>query len=59
MKKVYTKPELNKKAYAQFENVFTACDKGNPNTRSCHAGVFDHPSTDPSGSAAYNCNYST
>jgi hypothetical protein len=27
MKKEYTKPELNTKAFAQFENVFTACGK--------------------------------
>lgn len=34
MKKVYTKPELVTKAYAQFENVFTACSK-NPSEIGC------------------------
>jgi len=29
MKKEWTKPELIKRAYAQFENVFTYCNKGN------------------------------
>lgn len=29
MKKEYTKPELNTKAYAQFESVFTRCSKAN------------------------------
>jgi hypothetical protein len=59
MKKVYTKPELNTKAYAQFENVFTACDKGNPGSQKCHTDIFPHSSSDPSGSAAYSCNEST
>ena len=27
MKKEYSKPLLNTKAYAQFENVFAACSK--------------------------------
>lgn len=27
MKKEYTKPELDIKAYAQFESVFTKCDR--------------------------------
>jgi hypothetical protein len=29
MKKEYCKPELDATAYAQFENVFTNCNKGN------------------------------
>ncbi|HHU91297.1 MAG TPA: hypothetical protein GXZ22_09635 [Clostridiaceae bacterium] len=29
MKKDYSKPVLETKAYAQFENVFTKCNKGN------------------------------
>ena len=28
MKKDYSKPVLDTKAFAQFENVFTACSKG-------------------------------
>ncbi|WP_034378430.1 hypothetical protein [Dehalobacter sp. UNSWDHB] len=35
MKKAYTKPELDTKAYAQFENVFTACNKGNDGPAGC------------------------
>lgn len=34
MKKEYAKPELNTKAYAQFENVFTGCDQ-NPSQSNC------------------------
>lgn len=59
MKKIYTKPELNTKAYAQFENVFTACDKGNAIPQGCQSNVFPHSSTDPDGSAAFNVNGST
>lgn len=29
MKKIYMKPELGTKQYAQFENVFTGCSKSN------------------------------
>lgn len=36
MKKEYTKPELNTKAYAQFENVFTGCDQ-NPSETYCNS----------------------
>lgn len=51
MKKTYTKPELDSKAFAQFENVFTKCDKGNANERGC-----DHiPGWPPSGE--YNAAY--
>lgn len=28
MKKEYSKPELDTKAYAQFESVFTGCSRG-------------------------------
>lgn len=59
MKQTYTKPQLETKAYAQFENVFTACSKGNEKAKSdvpgvlCQSGVFETPSSDPSGSAAF------
>jgi len=47
MKKEYTKPELDTKAYAQFENVFTACNKGNAIPRGC---IFvDDPNWPPAG----------
>lgn len=53
MKKKYTKPELDSKGYAQFENVFTQCTKGN-SKRGCSIV----PSWAPSGSdyAAYGNN---
>lgn len=35
MKKEYTKPKLDSKAFAQFENVFTNCD---PNAWWCGYG---------------------
>ncbi|MBU7007238.1 hypothetical protein [Phosphitispora fastidiosa] len=35
MKKEYCKPELDVKAYAQFENVFTKCNKGNDGPQKC------------------------
>lgn len=57
MKKEYTKPELDTKAFAQFENVFTACDKGNEK-KGC---VFvDDPNWPPSGTpyAAFKQNSS-
>ena len=53
MKKAYTKPELDTKAFAQFENVFTACSKGNASKAGCYPGAYETPSTDPSGSAEY------
>ena len=34
MKRAYEKPCMNSKAYAQFESVFTYCDKGS-NKKSC------------------------
>lgn len=43
MKKEYVKPELDTKAYAQFENVFTGCNK-NPGWGGCYFAVW-HPST--------------
>lgn len=59
MKKRYITPELNIKAYAQFENVFTACSKGNAHSINkktglpCMPDVYEHPSDDPSNSAAF------
>lgn len=35
MKKEYSKPELDTKAYAQFENVFTGCDKNPGKNNNC------------------------
>lgn len=39
MKKEYSKPELDTKAYAQFENVFTGCDK-TPGWTDCQFGEW-------------------
>ncbi len=36
MKKEYTKPQLDATAYAQFENVFTNCTKGNDKKETCY-----------------------
>lgn len=58
MKKKYTKPELDTKAYAQFENVFTACNKGNAHAQGCVSDTADH-SSDGNWSAAFNGNEST
>ena len=40
MKKTYVKPELDSRTFAQFENVFTACNKtkNNANCSYCHPG---------------------
>ena len=35
MKKEYSKPDLDTKAFAQFENVFTRCTKGNSMEQGC------------------------
>jgi len=35
MKKTYEKPGLESRSFAHFENVFTACDKGNWDPRGC------------------------
>lgn len=53
MKKVYTKPELDTKAYAQFENVFTACSKGNPTKPNCQPDTYATPNDGLFYSAAY------
>lgn len=58
MKKKYSKPEIDTKAFAQFENVFTACSKGNEAVQGCMAGIYEAPSTDPSHSAAFKSNIS-
>lgn len=50
MKKKYTKPELNTKAYAQFESVFTGCNK----TRSANCSVPNGYPSDGSSYCAYN-----
>lgn len=55
MKKMYTKPLLDRKAYAQFENVFTACNKGNAIPRGCQSDTAEHPS-DGNWSAAFSSN---
>ena len=56
MKKEYSKPELDAKAFAQFENVFTACNKGNAVPRGCESDTYDHPSSGPEWSAAFKGN---
>lgn len=43
MKKKYSKPELDTKAYAQFENVFTGCNK-NPADSDCVSDSMYLPS---------------
>ena len=35
MKKTYEKPGLESRTFAQFENVFTACTKGNAHAQGC------------------------
>jgi len=35
MKKTYAKPGLESRTFAQFENVFTACNKGNFHAQGC------------------------
>jgi len=57
MKKEYTKPQLDATAYAQFENVFTKCTKGNDTPRECSVV----PGWPPKGDefAAYKGNAST
>ena len=54
MKKEYTKPMLDIKGYAQFENVFTQCTKGNDKKDGCQVV----PGWPPSGNhyAAYGGN---
>lgn len=61
MKKEYKTPELNIKAYAQFENVFTACSKGNAHSINKETGLpcMPEPGTHPgqgSGFAAFKTN---
>jgi len=57
MKKDYSKPVLDTKAFAQFENVFTKCSKGN-SKNGCVVLDNEWP---PSGSefAAFKSNSST
>jgi hypothetical protein len=43
MKKEYQSPSLEKMEYAQFENVFTACDK-NPSSDNC---IYDDNIDEP------------
>lgn len=56
MKKEYTKPVLDTKAFAQFENVFTACDKGNAHAQGCVSDTYEHPSSGREFSAAFKGN---
>lgn len=46
-KQEYTTPKITKKAYAQFENVFTYCDKGNAYPRNCQYVAPGNPSQGP------------
>ena len=57
MKKKYLKPELDTKGYAQFENVFTRCTKGNSKKVDCF--VVSGWTPDESIYAAYCNNCST
>jgi len=41
MKKSYTKPVLDVKAYAQFENVFAYCTNSNHRRKNCAYYVGD------------------
>lgn len=52
MKKQYSKPNLDSKAFAQFESVFTACDKGNA-MQGCQPDTYETASSGLSESAAY------
>lgn len=56
MKKEYTKPKLDSKAFAQFENVFTACSKGNESKPGCYPESYGHPNEGFEYSAAYKSN---
>ena len=38
MKKTYVKPELDSRTFAQFENVFTACNKTKNNANCSYCG---------------------
>lgn len=53
MKKQYLKPKLDTKAFAQFENVFTACNKGNDGPSGCAYDPETHPG-DSNWNAAFN-----
>jgi len=57
MKKEYTKPLLDAKAYAQFENVFTECTKGNAIPQGC--SPYDGWTPSESDEAAFKTNSST
>ena len=46
MKQAYVKPELDVRTYAQFENVFTFCDKGNEHSRGCKFAAHGNPGRD-------------
>ncbi|MEQ8174748.1 MAG: hypothetical protein ABRQ26_06705 [Syntrophomonadaceae bacterium] len=59
MKKVYEKPELNAKAYAQFENVFTACDKGNASPQGCESNTYATEHSGPRWSAHFADSYTS
>ena len=41
MKKIYEKPELNTKTFAQFENVYAGCDFSPGNTQGKLACTYD------------------
>lgn len=45
----YEKPILNAKAYAHFENVFTACTKGNEKSGCTQCWPDDNPGVDVHG----------
>lgn len=58
MKKEYSKPEINTKAFAQFENVFTGCNKTGNHNDGCVDNGPEWP-TSGSGNCAFDGNPSS
>jgi hypothetical protein len=58
MKLTYSKPTLEVKDFAQFENVYTYCNKGNAHAQGCvditGSGNASDKVGNPSGSAAFS-----
>ncbi|MDR0326556.1 MAG: hypothetical protein LBI19_10755 [Oscillospiraceae bacterium] len=57
-KKPYESPQMDVKEFAQFENVFTYCNKGNAHTQGCvditGTGNDADGTGDKSGQAAFS-----
>ena len=62
MKKEYSKPDLDTKAFTQFENVFTACSKGHEGKiwkgNLCLPDTYPEASSGQDLSAGYDTNAS-